>query len=449
MKNLLKKLLPKSFLKLYHKTLALFSAFVYGFPSDKLIVIGITGTKGKSSTSNLLVKILEEAGFKVGLSSTICFQIAEKEWINDKKMTMLGRFALQKMLRQMVMAGCKYAVIETSSEGIAQYRHLGINYDVVLFTNLTPEHLESHGGFENYKKAKGKLFSHLTQNKHKIIDNKKVEKVIIANLDDSNAGYFLSFQADKKFGYKIITQENLFQLDSLISASDIRLNSDGAVFSLDSHLFCTNLLGMFNVYNCLAAITVAESQNIDFETSLSALKKVKVIPGRMEFINRGQNFKFIVDYAHEPASLNEMYRTLLDSSILHTDSKIIHILGSAGGGRDKSRREVLGKIAGEKADIVIITNEDPYDDDPNEIIEQVALGPISEGKVLEKDLFKVFDRRQAISRAIGMALANDIVVITGKGSEQAIIVTNSQALPWDDRKVAGEELEKFLNQKKV
>ena len=154
MLNLLRKIIPKPIIKAYHYLLALTANFFYGSPSDKLIVIGVTGTSGKSTAVYLITKILENAGFKVGVASTILFKVAKKEWLNDKKMTMIGRFALQKMIKQMVKANCQYAVIETTSQGIEQFRHLGINYDVLLFTNLWPEHIEAHGGFENYKNAK-------------------------------------------------------------------------------------------------------------------------------------------------------------------------------------------------------------------------------------------------------------------------------------------------------
>lgn len=446
MKTLIKKLIPESVLNLYHKFMALLAAFWYANPSENMIVIGVTGTKGKSSTCNLIAKVLDSAGFKVGMTTTANFRIADKEWINDKKMTMLGRFDLQKLLKQMINAGCQYAVIETSSEGIKQFRHLGINYDIAVFTNLTEEHIESHGSFENYKNAKLELFKHLTKKKTKVLNHNKIEKQIIVNIDDPHVKDFLNNKADKKIGYKTINQSNQFDLDNLISASDVRLTAKGSDFSVDSHLFSLNLPGKFNVYNALAAISVAYSQQISFDEIKKGLEKVKGIPGRMEFINKGQNFKVIVDYAHEPASLEQVYLSLKNSNILHTESKIIHVLGSCGGGRDTSRRPVLGRIAAENADIVIITNEDPYNDDPAEIIEQVANGA-AEHKVLNKNLYKILDRRQAIAKALVMVKENDVVLVTGKGSEQCIMSKAGEKIPWDDRKVVAEELEKLSKNK--
>ena len=176
MKKLLKKILPLFVLDMYHRILAVFGAFVYGFPSKKMVVIGVTGTNGKTTVSYFIAKMLENVGFKSGLTSTAMFKVADREWLNDKKMTMLGRFQSQRLLRDMVRADCKYAVIETSSEGIKQHRHRGINYDVAVFTNLTPEHLESHGGFENYKRAKGELFAWLVRSRTKTLRHPGAER---------------------------------------------------------------------------------------------------------------------------------------------------------------------------------------------------------------------------------------------------------------------------------
>jgi UDP-N-acetylmuramoyl-L-alanyl-D-glutamate--2,6-diaminopimelate ligase len=344
-------------------------------------------------------------------------------------MTMLGRFKTQKFLSDCVKAGCHYAIIETSSEGIKQYRHLGINYDIAVFTNLTPEHLESHGSFENYKKVKGELFKHLTQRPRKKINGRLIEKIIIANRDDANADYFLNFKADKKLAFSI-NQLSSFQ------ATDIKLESNGTIFSIDNKVYRTNLLGKVNIYNSLAAIAVAKTQNIIDEKIKTALIKYRGVPGRFEFIDEGQPFKVMVDYAPEPESMKHLYETLG----LFKFNKIIHVLGSCGGGRDKARRPILGKLAGEKADVVIITNEDPYDDNPQQIIDDVAAGAINVGKILNENLFKILDRKEAIKKALSLTQANDLVLITGKGSEQFICVAKGKKIPWDDRRAVKELL---------
>ena len=385
MKELIKKMLPPFILSWYHKILALLAMAVYSNPSNKLIVIGVTGTNGKSSVVNLIGDVLEKTGYKVAWSSTVNFKIAGKDWLNNKKMTMLGRFQTQKFLKQAVQVECKYAVIETSSEGIKQFRHLGINYDIAVFTNLTPEHIESHGGFDNYKKAKGELFKHLTSKTKKTISGKQIDKVIVANNDDEYAQYFLNFKADKKITFSI-DQHSDFK------ATDVKLESNGSWFMVHGSSFKTNLLGKVNIYNYLAAIAVAKSQNIDDKKIKQALLTYQGIPGRFEFIKTDQGFKVMVDYAPEPESLKQLYNTLK----IFNFNKIIHVLGSCGGGRDVSRQPVLGKMAAENSDYVIITNEDPYDDDPQKIIDNVATGAEANGKTLDKDLFKILDRHEAI-----------------------------------------------------
>ena len=403
----------------------------YKQPSERMVVIGVTGTNGKSSTVSLIARVLEEAGHKVGATSTTLFKIGDKEWLNDKKMTMVGRFQLQKLLSQMVMAGCSHAVIETSSQGIEQFRHLGINYDVAVFTNLAPEHIEAHGGFENYKRAKQKLFARLSELKKKKLGGREVDKVIVVNGDDKHSDDFSKFKADHKIRFGMDGKQG-------VVASELSYKADGIGFTVDSTQFNLKLFGGFNVYNSLSAIAVSKGLGIDIEVCKKALEKVESIPGRMEFINEGQVFKVLVDYAPEPESVKQLYKTIDDHNFV--SGKLIHVLGSCGGGRDVVRRPILGKMAGEKADYVIITNEDPYDDDPMEIIDSVVGGAIESGKVLDKNLFKIIDRREAIEKAVSLADEGDLVLLTGKGSEQAIVLAGGKKMKWDEREVVREVL---------
>lgn len=427
-KKIIKKVLPRSIFDTYHKVFSLLGANLFFWPSNKMVVIGVTGTNGKSTVTDMISYFLENLGYKVGSTSTVGFKIGSKTWLNDKKMTMIGRLGLQNMLHQMVKSGCQYAVIETSSEGIKQSRHLGINYDVVVFTNLTPEHLESHGGFDNYKNCKLELFRHLTKYKKKIINGKLIEKVIIANRDDNYSSEFLAFDADKKIDFSINKESN-------IQAKDIELKPITR-FSVNGINFEDNLIGEFNIYNVLAAMSVVHSQGIDISKLIEPLKSFCGTPGRMEFINEGQNFKVMIDYAPEVESLKQLYKTL----DLFYYQKLIHILGSCGGGRDKDRQPIMGAIAGEKADIVIVTNEDPYDDDPMDIIDNVASGAVEKGKILDKDLFKIEDRKKAIEYAISIAGEDDLILITGKGAEQFICVKDNKKIKWDDRRMVREIL---------
>jgi len=448
MKELIKKFVPDWLLAYYHKSLAILANYYYGRPSEKMVVIGVTGTNGKSSTVFFIAKILEEAGFKVGAISTALIKIADHEDLNATKMTMLGRFATQKLLRIMADVGCKFAIIETSSQGIEQFRHLGVHYDICVFTNLTPEHIEAHGGFENYKKAKLKLFKHLESLKHKNIKTqehkniKTIKKVIVANGDDKYAGEFLDFKVDEKIVYSITNYElrMMNENDKKIKAHSISYEKDGINFKIGEHEFNLKLFGQFNVYNSLAAMAVAQSQGIDLGVCKQALEKVSGVPGRMEFIDKGQDFKVLIDYAPEPESMRQLFETIRLHNFISENNRIIHVFGSCGGGRDVSRRPVLGKLSAQNVSIQIITNEDPYDDDPAKIIDQVAEGAIKVGKILSENLFKITDRQEAIRFALSQARSGDLVLLTGKGCEQAICVAKGCKIPWDEREVVRAEL---------
>lgn len=430
MKTLIKKFVPKSLLAAYHKSLAKTSDFYYRHPSGKMIVIGVTGTKGKSTTSFMIARILEEAGYKVGMTSTAMFKIGEREWINPHKMTMLGRFKLQKLLKEMVDAGCEYAIVETSSEGIAQWRHLGIEYDAAVLTNLALEHIETHGSFKKYREAKGELFKRLKMKNKKAKIQIKNKKIIIVNGDDENAEWFLKFPADEKLIYGI----NKFF--SKLQITSYKLQENGIDFEINGIKFHTNLMGKFNLYNILAAIAVAQSQGIVLETCQQALEKITIIPGRLEPIEEGQSFKVFVDYAHNPSSFEALYEAI--AVIPHT--RIIHVFGATGGGRDKSKRPEMGRIAGARADIIVLTTDDPYEENPVEISKHTRSGIMNyELRIKKGELFEIMDRKEAIKKSIEIAKAGDIVLITGKGCEQKIAI-GAKMLPWDDRKIAREAL---------
>lgn len=423
----------------FHFIIPQLADIFYGFPGKRMIIIGVTGTKGKSSTCRFIASVLEAGGHKVGLLTTVEFQIAGERVKNDRKMTMLGRGEIQKMMKKMVKAGCRYVVIETSSEGILQYRHLGVHYDIGVFTNLGTEHSERHGGFENLKRDKGKLFAILKTEPNKIIDGKKVKKAIIANADDENAGYFLNFPADRKYAFGMENQEvriinyELKTADKVIGKI-LKSNEKGSSFSIHDSLFPIHLPGKFNVYNALAAVAVGKSQNIPDEKIARGIESVKGIAGRMEFIEAGQNFKVVVDYAHEPLSLTELFDTL--NSFKPAGKKLIAIVGSDGGGRDKEKREKMGEIAGRLADIVIITDVNCFDEDPKVIAEMLAKGARQAGKKDGVDLLVEVDRKKAIEKAFGLAGEGDAVAITAKGTEPCIVVTGGKKIPWDDREAA-------------
>ncbi len=426
----------------YHYCLAFLGALVYGFPSKKLIVIGVTGTKGKTTTCNLIAQILNVAGHKTGMTTTVNFRIGNEEWPNTTKQTMLGRFALQKMLRRMVDENCKYAVIETSSEGIIQYRHKFIDYKILVFTNLSPEHIERHGGFENYREAKVKLFAHAARQKG---------SVGIYLLDDENAKHFVEAKIGKKFGYyvnelaedmhpdiekfkikNIKTSETKTEFDFGGSPSPFGLEPKG----LGEH-FEMSLIGEFNVYNAASAISVAISQNVPMTEIKNALRNAVAPSGRMEAVNCGQPFKVFVDYSYEPKSLEWALKTVQSFN----PRRIIALIGSAGGGRDRWRRPVMGEIADRYVDIVVVTTDDPYDEHPETIINEIMPGALKNpARVLGENAFRIADRREAIEKALSLAEEGDIVLLSGKGGEAWMNVAGGRKIPWDEKKIAEEIL---------
>jgi len=318
---------------------------------------------------------------------------------------MPGRWKIQKFLAEAVRAGCQFVVLEITSEGIKQKRHLGIKFDAAVFTNLEKEHIESHGSFEKYYKTKQELF-------------KKTKNIHILNANSPFINLFSKFPARKKFFYSF--------------KNDFR--------------FKTNLQGDFNRLNILAAVKAAQNYGIDYETIQKALDKIENIPGRMEFINTGQDFKVVVDYAHTPGSLEAVYKTLKEklnspSTKLGTSTqisqKLICVLGAAGGGRDKWKRPIFGELAEKYCDEIILTDEDPYDENPEKILDDIekGIGDVSKFKVS-----RILNRREAIKKALTRAVKNDIIVITGKGSENSIAVAKGKKIPWSDKSIILEEL---------
>lgn len=415
-KTFVRKLLPKSFINIYHLKLAFLSALIYGFPSRKIKVIGITGTNGKSTTLNIASKIFETNGFKVAALTSIMFKIGEKEEENKLKMTMPGRFVINKFLGEAVKAKCDYAFIETTSEGIAQNRHKFIDFKTAVITNLNPEHIESHGGFDNYKKAKGKFFDDVKGNH-------------IINIDDKHSSYFLEFPAEKTITYGIINKE------ANIRGENIVATSNGSKFEVSGIEFNLKILCDFNIYNALSAIAIASSEGISVENCKKGIESVSQIAGRMEKVIDFP-FEVFVDYAFVPEALEKVYQFVKPK-----EGNLICVLGSCGGGRDKWKRSVLGGLADRYGNIIIVTNEDPYDEKPEVIIDQVSVGIKDKEK-----LIKILNRREAINKAISLAKKGDVIVITGKGCEPWICWEGGRKESWDDRKIVKEEFDKVISQ---
>ncbi|MEK7507625.1 MAG: UDP-N-acetylmuramoyl-L-alanyl-D-glutamate--2,6-diaminopimelate ligase [Patescibacteria group bacterium] len=437
-KLFIKKLIPKKLILLYHYLIARCAAIWYGFPARNMIIIGITGTKGKTSTANFIWGVLTAGGYKTGVITTANIRIGEDEILNTYHMTMPGRFTVQKLLRQMLKENCTHCVIETTSEGIQQHRSVGVYYDIAVFTNLSPEHLEAHGGsFEEYKTMKGRMFAALSEHPRKVLAGKTIETAIIANDDSQHSSYYLNFPSDKKITYGLHEGAG-YQAEQILE------NSEGVVFEVGGRAFRTYILGSFNVYNALPAIVIGDLVNIDDNLIARGLASIKKIPGRMEIIDEGQDFKVIVDYAHEQQSIVHVLQAA--HKLKKTpDAKIVILLGAEGGGRDKAKRPLMGEFAARLADYVVVSNVDPYNDDPKQILEDIAVVAEKFDKSRNENLFVIEDRREGIRKALSLAKTGGVVLITGKGAEQSMIIGRKN-IPWDDRTVVREELRRLFQQ---
>lgn len=435
LKQSLKRVIPELWVLRYHKFVALGASLLYRFPSRKLIVIGVTGTKGKSTTCNVLWHLLTSAGHTVGLATTVNFRVGAAEELNRLKMTMPGRFRLQKLLRLMVSAGCDIAIIETTSEGIKQWRHIGIHYDIVVFTNLSDEHLDAHGGFENYKNAKLALFRHLVSLPEKVINGNRIIKTSVINMDDLHASSFVAVGNT----HKILVGS---AANNTMVISNIQESLKETSFMINGIAMRMPLLGAWNVKNSALAIGVGKALAVSVEKLGASLQTLPQIPGRMERIEEGQPFVVIVDYAYEPLSLRLLYE-FFHSKRVDSNAKMITLVSSTGGGRDVWRRQENGRVAGMLCDMVIVTNEDPYDEDPQVIIDEVAEGVHQTGKKEEEQFWCILDRRCAIVKAMTLAQPGDIVFLTAKGAEQKMCFDHGKKIDWDDRLVAREVLRNF------
>ncbi len=416
----------KFLIRVYHFLLVFLGALVYGFPGRALYVIGVTGTKGKTTTCNLIAQVLNSAGFKTGAATTVNFVIGDREWVNDTKQTMLGRLALQKLLAQMRKEGCRYAVIETSSEGILQFRHKFLFYRMAIFTNLSPEHVERHGGFDKYREAKFKLFASVT---------KRRGGIGVYNLDDENVDYFLSAPISKKFGFTLKKRD--FPVRQYF-VDNVKLSPEKTSFNFADISFEAPLTGEFNLYNLAAAVSAALALGVSTNSIQACLKIVRPPEGRMEIISRDPFF-VVVDYSYEPKGLDEALKAVQ----LFRPKRLITLIGSAGGGRDKWRRPVMGEVAALYSDLVVVSTDDPYDEDPGEIVDEVLAGALKNKKMaLGKNVFRILDRRDGIKQAISLAEPGDLVFLTGKGGERWMNIVGGGKIPWSDSEIAREILAK-------
>jgi len=422
--SLFKKILPEKLQKAlkprYHYALAFISALVYRFPSREIKIIAITGTKGKTSTAEIVNSILEEAGLKTALAGTLRFKIGDESVRNMYKMTMPGRFFLQKFIRKAVKQKCDWIVLEMTSEGVKQFRHKFIALDALILTNISPEHIESHGSYKNYIQAKFQIAKSLEKS------NKK-RKVFIVNGDNEESRKFLSIKVREKY---------IFSKEDAIPYQE---RETGILFSINNTAIQSRLHGEFNLYNMLAGIAFAQTQDVSMATIKTALENFIEIPGRRHVIAKDP-FEVVIDYAHTIDSLEQLYKSF-------KGKLLVGVLGNTGGGRDVWKRPGMARTADTYCAHVVLTNEDPYDEDPKKIIADMVKG-------FQKNIPEVIlDRREAIKTAFKRALKIKIehpdkkiaVLITGKGTDPYIMGASGNKTPWDDATVALEELRNITN----
>lgn len=433
----IKQLFPQSIKNPYHLFQAFLANVIYGFPTRKLKVIGITGTNGKTTTTQMVTRILEEAGKKVAMASTINFRINGSEETNLSHYTTLSSFAVQKLARRAVGAGCEYLILETSSHALDQHRVWGVQYSTAVVTNVTREHLDYHKTMEKYRKAKEKLFKIVAKN----------IGTIVVNLDMEKPEDFLRFDVNKKFGYSTgLNQESRTlstgrqvknQKIEIIKAEKIKLDIGSSEFMVHDSKFMIQLPGSFNIENALAAICVGLSEDIALETIKSALGKIAGVPGRMELVPNSRNIDILVDFALTPDALEKLYEFMV--GMKKPEAQIIAVFGSCGD-RDRGKRPIMGETVSRFADTIILTNDEPYHEDPLKIIEEIAGG--IKNKTEGENLLRIPDRREAIAKALKLAQPGDIVAVTGMGAEESMVVGDKK-IPWNDRMVIKEELQKI------
>jgi UDP-N-acetylmuramyl-tripeptide synthetase len=416
-RHTVKKYIPQRLFALlqpgYHYALAYARAVKFRHPSRDIAVIGVTGTKGKSTTTEILAHILRGAGYKTASLSTIQFTCGDKTERNLYKMTMPGMFFIQRFLRQAVDADCTHAVIEMTSEGARQFRHKFVEIDALLFTNLTPEHIESHGSFKNYKAAKLRLAA-------AVAGSHKRPRTLVANVDDEHGQDFLNYAVEKILPYR---------LSNLTLHS---LQKDSVTMVINNVTIRVPIVGLFNVYNTLAAITYARSIGVPLESIRDSLAKLPPVAGRVEQFHSpttaDKRITVVVDYAHTPDSLTQLYTAF-------SDKYKVGVLGNTGGGRDTWKRPEMGAIAEEHCDQIILTNEDPYDENPQSIVEQMKRGMSTNAPVRV-----IMDRRVAIQTAINDCPDGGYVLVSGKGTDPYIMGPNGTKQVWSDAQIVQELL---------
>jgi UDP-N-acetylmuramoyl-L-alanyl-D-glutamate--2,6-diaminopimelate ligase len=371
--------------------LAEVSDYYFGHPSTKLNLIGITGTNGKTTTSYFIKNILETAGYKTGLLGTISNFIGDKKI--DSKLTTPEANDLNEMMFQMVNEGCVYAVMEVSSHSLALKRVYSLYYSSAIFTNITAEHLDFHHDFENYLSAKKILF-----------DGLDVSAFVVYNSDDNNSGEVLKDCKSKRYSYGTLSGS-----DFLIKQIQYDLNGTSFIINYNAadYRITTSLVGEFNAYNATAAFALTKLHGVKEDQIIEGIKTTPQVPGRFEVISK-ENKKVIIDYAHSADSLEKALKTV--NKLNRDKAKVITVFG-CGGNRDKLKRPQMGKVASELSDEVIITSDNPRNENPYKIIDDIRSG------IVKKNYNVIENRKEAIKHAINNSDSSSIILIAGKGHE--------------------------------
>lgn len=423
----------------YHGLRADLAAHEYGFPGKKMRVIGVTGTNGKTSTCFLIWKMLNAAGHKTGLMTTVAWGVDKLEK-QIEHMTTVDAKTLNFRMKKIADAGAEFLVLEVTSHALAQHRTFGVPIEIAVMTNVTHEHLDYHKTFENYRDAKRRLF--------------KMAKYGVVNEDDKSWSYFA----------KDVKEYITYGINSgILRAKDVRLGAQGVEYSVDDegsardklvaddkHVsgdkyasrdmlrIKTKIPGEFTVYNSLAAVAVGLKLGLSKEQISQGILALDSVEGRMNRVDMGQNFEVIVDYAHTPDAFLKVYESVVPGK----KGRIISLFGGAGR-RDESTRGERGEIAARNSDIVIVTEDDSRDENPAEIAEEFVKGAEQAGFLRGKNLLVELNREKAIQMAVDLAMKDDIVLILGKGHEKTILRATG-AVPFEDLKVTEKALKKRL-----
>ncbi len=394
------------------------AARLYGDPSEKLDIVGVTGTDGKTTTAFLLHAVLQGTGRRAALISTVAFRVGDREEYNASRQTTPESPDVQRLLAEAVAAGCAHAVIESSSHALMLDRLRNCHMDAGVFTNLTPEHLDFHGTLEEYRAAKARLFQGLGHD-----SRKTAPRVAVLNRDDGSYAYMAEASAAPVLSYGLGPRGDVRAHDLDVSVDGIRFR---ATTPAGEAWVRSPMIGRFNTHNLLAALAYAVAQGIAPGKAAEALSTVRGVPGRMRRVDAGQTFTIVVDYAHTPDSLIKV----LDELRGVTTGRLIAVFGAAGE-RDRGKRAPMGRAAAERCGLVVLTDEDPRLEDRLAIIEEIAAGARGAGAREGDTLLIRPDRRDAVRAAIGAARQGDTVLLAGKGHESCIIVGTEQ-IPWDE-----------------